>query len=287
MVRVKLLLAAAGLVLCSVALGQPAIADNPGCSSAMAFAGLCEPPSASGEFGHGGVDLSAGYETGGGGGQNEGDNGDNGSNGSAGDLVGGGGVGVGGAGAVIGANPAPIIRDGFTINCTPGTPCDPSLVVLISDLVNFTPAVPTQGMEPAGWTVVGLPTNFFAVASVHIRSGLLLGFPADVRFTPVGYRWNYGDGSSARLATGGASWAALGLAEFSETATSHLYGIRSTVTIASAVDYGAEYRFAGQPWRAINGTIAVWARPLTAIAGDAETVLVERDCLRGPRGPGC
>jgi hypothetical protein len=241
------------------------------------------------------VDLSAGYETGGGGGQNEGNHSDSdqgdgggsadidGSTGSTGDVVGGGG----GAGGVPGANPAPIVRDGFTINCTPGAPCDPNLVVRISDLINFAPATPTHGMEPAGWTLVGLPTNFIASASVHTRSGLLLGFPADVRFTPVAYRWNYGDASSARNATGGASWAALGLPEFSDTATSHVFDTRGVVTIESAVEYGAEYRFAGQPWRAISGTIAVWARPLAATAGDAKTVLVERDCLRGPFGPGC
>jgi hypothetical protein len=160
-------------------------------------------------------------------------------------------------------------------------------VVRISDLVNFTPAAPTRGMEPAGWMVVGLPTNFFAAASVHTRSGSLLGFPADVRFTPAGYHWNYGDGSSAATATAGARWAALGLPEFSDTATSHVYRARGTVTIQPAVEYSAEYRFAGQSWRAISGTIAVSANPLIAVAGDAKTVLVERDCLRDPRGPGC
>jgi hypothetical protein len=78
-----------------------------------------------------------------------------------------------------------------------------------------------------------------------------------------------------------------GLPEFSNTATAHVFGIRGAMTIESAVEHGAEYRFAGRSRHAISGTIAVWVRPLAAIAGDAKTVLVERDCLGGPFGPGC
>ena len=71
-------------------------------------------------------------------------------------------------------------------------------------------------MEPNGWAVTGLPINFYAVASVNVKSGMLLGYPADVRFTPIGYRWDYGDGTATTLRSGGASWAALGQVEFNE-----------------------------------------------------------------------
>ncbi|TFD75906.1 hypothetical protein E3T54_11635 [Cryobacterium sp. Sr8] len=238
-------------------------------------------PEANGVFDHGGVDLSAGFDSnsGGGGGappgadggaqtdENPGQNGDQ--------------------GTVNVADPLVIVRDPFFVNCTPGSPCDPSLVVSMSDLVNFRPVVPTQGMEPNGWTVIGLPTNFFAAASAHTRSGLLLGFPAEVRFTPAGYRWAYGDGATGGSATGGASWADLHLPEFSETATSHTYLDAGDFVIALTVDYSAQYRFAGQPWRGIGGTLAVPANPITARAGTARTVLVDRECTRNPSGPGC
>ena len=157
----------------------------------------------------------------------------------------------------------------------------------ISDLVNFRPATPTQGMEPTGWTVIGLSTNFFAAASVHTRSGSLLGFPAEVRFTPVGYRWDYGDGAQRGSAVGGATWAEQGLPEFSETATSHEYRQTGSYVITLSVDYAAEYRFAGQSWRSIRGTLAVPANPLTVVASAARTVLVDRECTRNPSGPGC
>jgi hypothetical protein len=254
--------------------------------------GSCTPPAVSGSFNNGGVDLSAEFENGsGGGGQGAGEQGggpgDDDQSGAAGGQKGTQNGTEGGA--VGGGPPGPdaIVRDGFIVNCTPGSPCDPNLVVRVSDLVNFKPMLPVQGMEPPGWMVVGLPTNFFATAFVHTRSGSLLGFPAEVRFTPAGYSWDYGDGSARRSMTGGAPWAALGLPEFSQTATSHSFSERATRVITLVVSYSAQYRFAGQGWRNVAGSLTVPADPLTAIVGDARTVLVDRDCLRRPRGPGC
>jgi hypothetical protein len=157
----------------------------------------------------------------------------------------------------------------------------------MSDIASFKAAAPTQGMEPDGWMVVGLPTNFYVSAATHVVSGSLLGFPADVRFTPAGYRWDYGDGESRSSRTGGATWATQRLPEFSKTATSHTYRSRGAHTITLGVVYTAEYRFAGLSWRGIRGTLAIPTQPLTAVAGDARTVLVERECTLNPSGPGC
>jgi hypothetical protein len=240
-------------------------------------------PQATGTINNGGVDLSAGYESGAGSGGNSNANDSNandpGDDGPADPQAGGRGI--------PGSGPVPFATQSYTVNCTPGSPCDPNLVVRISDLVSFTPATSAAGMEPSGWTLAGLPTNFFTSASVHTRSGLLLGFPAEVRFTPVGYRWDYGDGSARNSNSGGETWATLRLPEFSETATSHSFRDRATRVITLTVSYGAEYRFAGQGWRTVSGTLAVPADPLPAVVGDAHTVLIDRDCLRSPHGPGC
>jgi hypothetical protein len=142
-------------------------------------------------------------------------------------------------------------------------------------------------MQPDGWMVVGLPTNFYAQIDRHIVAGTLLGASADVRFTPVAYRWRYGDGSSARLATKGAAWAPLGLREFDATATSHVYRASGTYVIELDVEYTAEYRFAGGSWTSLSGIIVLPANDLLATAGDAVTVLVDRDCAQPPSGPGC
>ncbi|HSP53821.1 MAG TPA: hypothetical protein VLO00_13075, partial [Cryobacterium sp.] len=239
---------------------------------------------------NGGVDLSAGYETGGGGGQGSGNGAGGGAESGAGGSGSGSGSGGGGGGQTGAApvvDPLAFVRDGFTVNCIPGSPCDPNLVVRVSDLVNFQPAAPSRTMEPRGWSVAGLPANFIASASVHTRAGTLLGYPAEVRFIPVGYRWTYGDGAQASTTSGGATWAALGLSEFSDTATSHAFVGRGSYAVVVAVVYSAEYRFAGLAWRPVEGTLTVSADPLGVIVGDAQTVLVNRECTANPAGPGC
>lgn len=257
----------------------------------MILENLNSCPEANGEFNGGGVDVSAGYDqAGGNGGQGSNSDGDD-AGGNAGDSDAGDGTGAGGdPGAANGnlpAGPDPIIRDGYTVNCIPNSPCDPNFVVHISDLVNFVPEQPTTTMEPDGWAVVGLPVNLIAAASAHTLSGTLLGYEAQVRFTPVRYQWDYGDGTQATTTSGGASWAALDLPEFSETATSHAYRDRGTFTVTLAVEYAAEYRFADEPWKSIGGTLAVSSSPLTTVSLDARTVLVGGDCVGRPSGPGC
>lgn len=159
--------------------------------------------------------------------------------------------------------------------------------VTLADIAAFRPTAPVDHMEPNGWTVVGLDTNFYATGSAHVVSGTLLGQPAEVRFTPVEWHWSYGDGSAASHPSAGATWAALGVGEFDATGTSHVYTRNGTFVIDLDVDYAAEYRFAGGPWVGIAGVLTVPANRLVIVAGDAKTVLVEKECGRNPTGPGC
>jgi hypothetical protein len=179
---------------------------------------------------------------------------------------------------------------GFCYGQGRGKPVEPTPsipAITLSDLAVFRPQAAVQFMQPDGWMVVGLPTNFVAVIDRHVVSGTLLGAPADVRFTPVAYRWRYGDGTAARLGTRGASWASLGLSEFDATSTSHVYRASGTYVIELDVEYTAEYRFAGGAWTSLTGVIVLPANDLVATAGGAVTVLVDRDCAREPAGPGC
>ena len=159
--------------------------------------------------------------------------------------------------------------------------------VTLADIAAFRPTPPVDHVEPNGWTVVGLDTNFYATGSAHVVPGTLLGHPADVRFTPVEWWWSYGDGSAASHPSAGATWAALGVGEFDATGTSHVYTRNGTYVIDLDVDYAAEYRFAGGPWVGISGALTVPANRLVIVAGDAKTVLVEKECGRNPAGPGC
>ncbi|WP_158252839.1 PKD domain-containing protein [Cryobacterium sp. N21] len=170
---------------------------------------------------------------------------------------------------------------------TPCTVCSPSTIVRVSDLQNFPAYAAATGMEPNGWAIVGLPANFWAGASSQIGEGLLLGEPAQVMFTPIGYRWNYGDGSTASTPTGGASWADLAVAEFSTTPTSHKYTKKGTYTVTLTVEYRADYSFGDQGWRPVEGIVTVPSAPFTVVAAKESTVLVAEDCNTNPHGPGC
>lgn len=164
---------------------------------------------------------------------------------------------------------------------------DEPVVITLSDIARFRPAPGIQRMEPDGWVVVGLPANIYSLVDTQIVPGELLGRSADVRFTPVGWRWDYGDGTTAALDTKGATWAAQGLREFDATPTSHIYRQAGSYTIRLSIVYRAEYRIAGGPFTPIVGTITLPANELHITASGAKTVLVDRDCTVAPRGPGC
>lgn len=170
----------------------------------------------------------------------------------------------------------------------PETPeSDGPVVVTLRDIASFRPATPGTGMEPGGWAVEGLPANFMAEASVQVVSGTLLGQPAEVRFTPVGYRWSHSDGGAVESAGPGASWKNLGQREFSETPTSHTYAVAGEYTVELSVVLRAEYRFAGSEWRSVAGALTVAGEPRRVLVGEFDTVLTDGDCRANPSGPGC
>jgi hypothetical protein len=164
----------------------------------------------------------------------------------------------------------------------PGTPA-----VTLNDIATFRPAPGTDHMEPDGWSVAGLDTNFYAVAAPQTVPGTLLGRPAEVRFIAVGFDWDYGDGATAARGTPGGTWEQLRIPEFDPTPTSHVYAAVGDYTIRLRIDYRAEYRFDGPAFVPIDGTLALPANDLRITVGDAKTVLVNHDCATVPTGPGC
>jgi len=166
-------------------------------------------------------------------------------------------------------------------------PTEPTAPITLADVAHFRPDPGVDVMEPDGWMVVGLDTNFFAHSGVQVHTGTLLGQSASVRFTPVAWHWTYGDGASHSAATPGAPWAALGAREFDPTATSHVYAAAGTYVIDLTIDFAVEYRFGAGAWVDIAGVLPVPANRLVATAGSAKTVLVERECTVHPAGPGC
>lgn len=159
--------------------------------------------------------------------------------------------------------------------------------VTLSDLRSFRPVPGTDHMQPVGWALVGLDTNFYATTPPELQHGTLLGERTDVRFTPVVWHWSYGDGTWATKGTAGATWAAQRIEELDPTATSHVYRARGAYTVDLEIEFAAEYRYAGGGWTPVDGTIDVPANELTVTALVAKTVLVAQDCVQNPKGPGC
>lgn len=192
--------------------------------------------------------------------------------------------GGGGDGDVAPAAPSDLPQPGDPLYHAPFGVINP---VTIRQLRRFHPNPGTDYMQPDGWVIVGLATNFYSNASTQLLHGRLLGKPVVVRFTPVGWHWNYGDGTTAARATAGASWRALDILEFDPTPTSHAYAHKGTYYIGLGVEFAAEYKFAHDDWTPVTGTLTVPANRLKATAGSATTVLVDRDCTQNPTGPGC
>lgn len=71
--------------------------------------------------------------------------------------------------------------------------------VYLSDLVSFRLAVPEQGMQSNGWAVVGLPANSVSAIAPEAQSGVLLGLPVTIRFSPVSWQLGFGDGVQRAL----------------------------------------------------------------------------------------
>jgi hypothetical protein len=271
-----------GMVVSGTALSARASA----CTNVDLLIGVC------GEISGGGVDLGVESSQGGGGsGGGEESAGDGGGS----DQESGGGGDSGGSGGSGGAPAEPACTPQSRVLCAEMRRVIPDVVeaptitpvVTTREIAHLVPAVGTQGMEPHGWMVVGLPTNFYAEVSPSVVSTTLLGSAAEVRFTPMSFLWDHGDGSTVTSENGGATWAALGVAEFSETSTSHVYNRPGEYSMSLTVQYTAEYRIGGSPWRPLPGTVPSLSPPISASAKTAETMLVADDCRRPRPSPGC
>jgi hypothetical protein len=194
-----------------------------------------------------------------------------------------GGSGGSSGGSSDGPDECPEVVNGQCVGTSP--PKDGSGPTSISDLESFRPRTPTQFVEPSGWSVRRIPTNFWTAVSTHTVSGELLGNPADVRFTPVLFRRYFGDGERRTSAMKGASWRDLGQAPWTRTSTSHAYDSEGRYRVRVLVWYSAAYRFGSQDWVPLTGEVAVWANELNLTVLSADLVLVDRSC--GETSPGC
>lgn len=253
---------------------MPSIANAALCSAVEARTGICPNVSTTG----GSVDVSASDAS-------AGDEGESGGEGANDSVPSPGTSSPSPDGSGLGGNPRRIIDD-----LDPCPECaveqGPAAPLTLQDLASFAPSAPAIRMEPDGWMLRGLPANFIADATEQTVGGSLLGRPIDVRFAPASYTWTWGDGHADTFSQSGRTWSDLGLPRFSETATSHTYTERGTVTVGLSVAHSVAYRLGDGEWVTVDGTVAATV-DLDAYVGTARTVLVPADCVADPSADGC
>ena len=158
--------------------------------------------------------------------------------------------------------------------------------VTLEDLASFRPATPSLTGQPQGFGIVGMPANIVATASEQQIPGTVLGWDVVVRFVPTAFVFDYGDGTTTRTRTGGATWEALSQQQFTPTATSHVYRARGTYSVAVTVEYAASVNF-GARWRPVPGVVSASAGGYDVQVLEARTALVDHTCAETPNGPGC
>lgn len=156
----------------------------------------------------------------------------------------------------------------------------------LTDVASFAPASLPLVDEPDGVGIVGMPMNFVVSPTVHEQAGELFDLPISVRFTPASVVFVHGDGTARTAATGGRTWAQLGLPQFSATETSHAYGARGTYSAQAIVRYSAEFNL-GNGWSPIDGLLEIPTAAMGIQVLEVRTALVDQTCLENPGGPGC
>ncbi len=168
----------------------------------------------------------------------------------------------------------------------PTTPGTPAWRVTITDLARFVPSTATVGGEPGNVAVVGLPANFLSSAKTETIPGTVLGRALSIRFTPVNYAFDYGDGERRDSAGPGTAWDASGQAQFTPTTTSHVYKEPGRYTATVTVTYTADVDL-GSGWIPIRGTLNGPPAGQEIRVVKAHTALVLGICHERPSAPGC
>jgi hypothetical protein len=160
-------------------------------------------------------------------------------------------------------------------------------MITIADVTSFSPQQPTLTTEPLGWAIVGLESNMITSTTTHVIAGVLLGAPAQVRFTPVSFDFDYGDGGIRHSSSSGAPWVAQGLAEFSPTPTSHIFQQTGSYRVTVRVGFAIEYRWDVEAWTPLDGRVQATAPAQVVLVVNAANVLVQEACRQGRDALGC
>lgn len=150
-----------------------------------------------------------------------------------------------------------------------------------SDFASFQIPPSTPHALPVDWTVTGKPTAFWADASVRTFSAELLGFPLQVRATPIEFHWDFGDGNSTSTTSPGQE-----PSHPQDGSITHTYSTKGQRTVTLTTVYTGEYNY-GSGWSTIPGTAVVESDGLPMTVYRYHKYRVEDDCNENPYGTDC
>lgn len=138
-----------------------------------------------------------------------------------------------------------------------------------------TPNRPSVIYSGSGSLSVGEQTSFSSSAASHTRSSYLLGYPAQVSFTPLSNSWNIG-GVGATV--------------------THVWNTPGVFKVTVTTTYSVKYRIVGKTgWVSLPGTISSTSAAVTITVGGDEVnpsvpsnvLLVHWNCMQKQSAIGC
>ncbi|MFM5951283.1 MAG: PKD domain-containing protein [Micrococcales bacterium] len=157
----------------------------------------------------------------------------------------------------------------------PAKPVNPGKPKKYANKFTVTPDRP--GIGGTAVLKVGEIGEFGAIAKRHIRNRLLFWYPAQVRFVPKTYLWNFGDGGSSGSNLVEHSWLKPG-----------------TYTMSLTVGFTVKYRIIGHStWVPLSGLVFAKSTPWNVQVGSGvkqsgtSVVLVHWLCTQKPMAVGC
>lgn len=164
----------------------------------------------------------------------------------------------------LGVGPWDRIDDGY---CSE----DGTAVVLTAEEFRRLPlaaSVPTI-QPPGGRALVNKDLIVFTDPTPQELTTVILGTPLQVRASPVGYAWDFGDGSATLVTTDPGR-------AFPNQTVAHLYEAVGTFEVRLVTTWQGVYQVAGAgPWLAVAGTAETASAPYSVGIEEARTYLVQ------------
>lgn len=160
-------------------------------------------------------------------------------------------------------------------------PAGSTPVLTAADFARLPLAPSPVTIQPAGGRVlVNIDTIAYTTPAPQYLTTTVLGTTLEVRATPTGWAWDFGDGTEPLVRTTPG-------APYPNHTTAHPYATPGDYTITVTTTWTGHYRPVGTTtWTPVAG-VATTTTTTTLVAEESRPRLVTTDCHARPRPPDC